>query len=91
LKDAEYEESVEIPRLRAQDRAYAEEPEAHQEEGFAAETPREEGTRGQADGVGHQIGCYYPRGFVVTDPHAAGKVRQDRVGDCGVEHLHEGR
>ena len=38
-----------------------------------------------------QIGRHHPRGFVIADPHAAGDVGQDHVGDRGVEHLHEGR
>ena len=37
-----------------------------------------------------QIGRHHPRGFVIADPHAAGDVGQDHVGDRGVEHLHEG-
>ena len=81
----------EIPRLRAEHRAYAEKSEAHQEEGLAAEPPGEEGARRQTDCVGDEIGRYYPRGFVIADPHAAGEVGQDGVGDRGVEHLHEGR
>jgi hypothetical protein len=53
--------------------------------------PGEKRARGQADGVGDQIGRHHPRGFVIADPHAAGDVGQDHVGDRGVEHLHEGR
>ena len=81
----------EIPGLRAQDRADAEEPEADQEEGLAAKQAGQERARRQADGVGDQIGRHHPGGFVGADPHAAGDIGQDHVGDRGVEHLHEGR
>jgi hypothetical protein len=46
LQDAEQEQQIEIPRLRAEEGAYAEEPKADQEEGLAAEPAwRETGSR----------------------------------------------
>ena len=71
--------------------AYGEEPKADQEEGFAAKPLGHKRARGQADGVGDQIGRHHPRGFVIADPHAAGEIGQHSVGDGCVEHLHEGR
>ena len=81
----------EIPGLRAQDRADAEQSEADQEEGLAAKQAGQERARRQADGVGDQIGRHHPGRFVGADAHAAGDVGQHHVGDRGVEHLHEGR
>jgi hypothetical protein len=91
LQDPEQKERIKIPSLGTQDRAYAEKPETDQEEGLAAEPSGEEGARGQADGVGDQIGRDHPRRFVVADPHPARDIGQDDIGDRGVEHLHEGR
>ena len=91
LQDAEEQQRIQVPGMRAHHRAHGEQRQADQEERLAAEAAREEAAGRQGDGVGDQIGRHHPGRLVLADPHAAGDIGQHHVGDGGVEHLHEGR